>query len=177
MKQGRRHTLWLLLPREAHERYQALIAKLSARCNTLAFEPHVTLLNGLAGDRDDLRRRTRALAEALAPFEARLLEVAWRDEYYRCLFVEVVRSRALLDAHALAGKIFDKRVETDFYPHLSLVYGDLDENQKGNIANDVGRHIDERLTIGELALYDTGGATPAAWRCVERCHLGQTAVR
>jgi nucleotide-binding universal stress UspA family protein len=38
----------LPLPREAHARFQALIARLSARLGTPAFEPHVTLLGSVA---------------------------------------------------------------------------------------------------------------------------------
>ncbi len=43
-----RYSLWLLLPREAHERFQALIARLSARFGTPVFEPHITLLGSVA---------------------------------------------------------------------------------------------------------------------------------
>ena len=43
-----RFSLWLLLPRQAHERFQALIARLSVRLGTPAFGPHVTLLGSVA---------------------------------------------------------------------------------------------------------------------------------
>lgn len=171
-----RYSLWLLLTREAQERFQALIARLSAWFGTPAFVPHVTLLGGLTGTEEDLRRRTRALAGAIGPFEVRLLEIAWLDEYYRCLFVEVALSRALLEAHETAGKVFDRRLETGFYPHLSLVYGDLKENEKEIVADEIGRYFDESLPIEELALYDTSGATPPTWRCVERCRLGKSPI-
>lgn len=177
MSAASRFSLWLLLPREAQERFQALIARLSARLGTPAFEPHITLLGGLTGAEEDWRQRTRALAGAIKSFEVRLLAVTWLDEYYRCLFVEVTQSRALLDAHQTARKVFDQRPETGFYPHLSLVYGDLKEHEKEAIVDEIGRYFDESIRIEELALYDTSGGTPPAWRCVERRRLGEPVLR
>jgi 2'-5' RNA ligase len=162
-------SLWFLLPREAHERFQALIARLSARLGTPLFEPHITLLGGLTGSGEVLRRQTRALAAAIEPFEVRLREAAGLDEYYRCLFVEISPSRALQDARVAAGHVLDQRLNADFSPHLSLVYGNLEETEKENILDGIGRDFDENLRIEELGLYDTSGPV---WRCVERCRLG-----
>ncbi len=171
MAGGPRFSLWLPLPREAHERFQALIARLSARLGTPAFEPHITLLGGLTGAEEDLRQRTRALACAIKSFEVRLLEVAWLDDYYRCLFVEVAASRTLHAAREAAGRQFDRHLDTGFYPHLSLVYGELEEKEKEQILDDIGRSFDESVRIENLALYDTSGPPPV-WRCVERRRLG-----
>jgi len=169
-----RYALWLLLPPDAHARFQALIARFSERLGTLLFEPHITLLGGLTGNEEELRRRTRVLAGALAPFEVRLLEAAWLDEFFRCLFVEIALSRALREAHEAAKDAFDQRVEATFYPHLSLVYGDLAERKKENIVDEIGRYFDETVRIEELALYETGGPE---WRCIERCRLGSAGIR
>lgn len=166
-----RFSLWLFLPQEAHERFQALIARLSARLGTPTFEPHITLIGSLTGAEEDLRRRTHALATAIKAFEVRLLKATWRDEYYRCLFVEVARSRALQVAHEAAGQQFDRRPDADFYPHLSLVYGDLEQKNKEEILDDIGRSFDESIRVEYLVLYETSGPPPA-WRCVERARLG-----
>lgn len=166
-----RCSLWLLLPREAHARFQALIARLSARLGTPTFEPHITLLGGIGGTEEDLRQRTAALARELAPFEARLLEATGLDEYYRCLFVEVALSRALAAAREAAGRRFDRLLGAGFYPHLSLVYGDLEEGEKEKILDEIGRYFDETVRIEELALYETS-VPPPAWRCVARARLG-----
>lgn len=172
-----RFSLWFILPGDARVRYRALIERLSARLGTPVFEPHITLLGGLTGEEEGLRQRTRALAGAIGSFEARLLEAKWLDEYYRCLFVEVALSRALLDAHETARKVFDQRLEGGFYPHLSLVYGDLKAPVKETIVEEIGRYFDESICIEELALYDTSGGTPSTWRCVERRRLGEPVIR
>jgi len=43
-----RYSLWLPLPRQAQERFQALIARLSVRLGTPAFEPPITRLGSVA---------------------------------------------------------------------------------------------------------------------------------
>lgn len=164
-------SLWLLLPQEVHARFQALITRLSVRLGTPAFGPHITLLGGLTGTEEDLCRRTRVLAGALRSFEVRLLEAAWLDEYYRCLFVEVAPSRALSAAHEAAGRHFDQQPDARFYPHLSLVYGKLGQKEKMQILDDIGKTFDESVRIEHIALYDTSGP-PSEWRCVTRVELG-----
>ena len=166
-----RCSLWLLLPRQVHERFQSLIARLSARLGTPAFEPHITLLGGLTGTEEDLRQRTRALAGALRSFEVRLLEAAWLDEYYRCLFVEVAPSRALFAAHEAAGRHFEQHPDARFFPHLSLIYGTLEQKEKMQILDDIGRTFDEKVCIEHVALYETSGP-PSVWRCITRVGLG-----
>ena len=171
MNRAPHFSLWLPLPSPAQERFQALVTQLAVRLGTPVFVPHITLLSGLAGEEDDLRSRAARLARELQPFDVRLLGLAWRDEFYRCLFVEAAASRALLEAHAVAAKIFERRVETGFYPHLSLVSGDLKQQEKETLADEIGRYFDEHLRIGELVLYDTAGAPPD-WRCRARLALG-----
>lgn len=167
----RRYSLWLMPDVAARERFAALIAMLSTRFGTLPFEPHVTLLGALAGDETDLRRRTRTLARELVPFEVRLLEAKGLDEFYRCLFVEAALGRGLPHAYAAACRIFEQALAPDYYPHLSLIYGNLTVAQKTAVLGEIDRMFDEHVRLEVVALYETGGAQ---WRCVERSRLGAT---
>lgn len=165
-----RYSLWLLPAKAARERYAKLIRELSTRLATPVFEPHVTLLGELTGPVPELAARLRALAEELAPFELRLLEATYLDEYFRALFVEVALSRPLTEAHAAARQHFGRRLDPGYYPHLSLVYGDLENDQKEALLEDVGRYYDESVRVEEIALYTTAGS-PQTWRCVARARL------
>lgn len=166
-----RYALWLLLPEPARSRYRALIETLARDCATRRFEPHITLLGDLRGEAHELAEQTTQLARELEPFELRLLEAGYEDEFYRCLYITVAHTRALAHAHARARERFGRRIETGFFPHLSLVYGALDEYEKEKILDRIGRYFDETLWIREIALYDLAD-TPEQWRCVVRAPLG-----
>lgn len=166
-----RYALWLMLPEEAHQRYAALIETLAREYATQRFEPHITLLGDLRGEEHVLAQQTGQLARELEPFEVRLLEAGGEEETYRCLYVFVALSRALEHARTRARERFGRRIETGFVPHLSLVYGALDEYEKEKILDRIGRYFDETLPIREIALYAIEGR-PDQWRCVVRAPLG-----
>lgn len=168
---AKHYSLWLLLPGEVRSRYAALIETLSRRHDTPRFEPHVTLLGDLRGEEQELGALTRDLARRLEPFEMRLLDAGYLDEYYRCLFVLAAHSRPLLHAHDEARRQFCRRLEPDFMPHLSLMYGLLGEEDKKKILEQIGRYFDDRFRVQELGLYAIEG-TPEQWRCVVRAALG-----
>ncbi len=166
-----RYALWLLLPDGARERYAALIEMLARTYATARFEPHITLLGDLSGEERELARQTEQLARELEPFEVRLLETGHEDETFRCLYIFVAVSRPLEHARQRARERFGRRIETGFVPHLSLVYGALDDHEKERILDRIGRYFDETVPIREIALYAIAGR-PDQWRCVVRAPLG-----
>jgi 2'-5' RNA ligase len=166
-----RYALWLLLAEPAHARYADLIRRLSERHATPPFEPHVTLLGKIAGEETGLVARAEQLARELAPFDIQLLDAVCLDEYFRALFIEVALAPPLNDARAAACRRFGRRAADEFYPHLSLLYGDLPEREKESILDDIGRYFDETVRIDRIALWRVDGA-PAAWRALAHCALG-----
>lgn len=164
-----RYALWLSPAGTARERLQALIALLAARLGTPAFAPHVTLLAGLT-PAHDMPRATRALATQLEPLSLRLGRVKYLDEYYRSLFVEVEATRALLHARACAVERFAS-APSAYYPHLSLVYGELAAQRKQDLIDELGLGFDETLTLTRLELIEVTDG-PESWRRIERAALG-----
>jgi 2'-5' RNA ligase len=165
-----RYALWLMLAEPAHDRYADLIRRLSESHATPPFEPHITLLGGLGDEERILAQRTEHLAKILAPFDIRLLEAAYRDEYYRALFIEVALSQPLNAARAAARHAFERRMDDGFYPHLSLLYGDLSEREKEAMLDDIGRHFDEWARVDRIALWRVDGP-PAGWRSAQEYPL------
>lgn len=171
MTAASRYALWLLPAEPVRSRYADLIRRLAERCQTPIFEPHVTLLGRLQGEQAAQARRTERLARELTPFDIRLLETAYLDEYYRALFIEVALTPPLIATRAAARVAFERRIENGFYPHLSLLYGDLSEREKEAILDDIGRYHDEWVRVNRLALWHVDGP-PAAWRAAATCTLG-----
>jgi 2'-5' RNA ligase len=165
------YAVWLVLSEESRERFQAIIDALSTRCGAPVFEPHITLLSGFTGDEKTLIAQARALALDIEPLELHLGQAKCLDEYYRCLFVEVALSRQLAYARDAAMRRFTPPTSAPFYPHLSLLYGDLPATKKEKLLDAIGRRFDEELRIEQLVLIAAPGA-PDSWRRVELLALG-----
>lgn len=146
------YALWLLLPPAERARFGDLIRTLAAQHGTPGFEPHITLLGGIAGAEATAIAAATALAHRIAPLHIRLAEIGQRDSYFQCLFVHAVPDVALLQAHRCARDAFARRDDAEFLPHLSLVYGNLDRFQKASIASQLGARFDGEFRVEELAL-------------------------
>ena len=130
MSKATGYSLWLV-PERKTETYRFLdqfIRDVAAQYQTPVFDPHATLLGGVDGDEKDMREKTQMLAEKLAPYEIQLGEVGSNGIYFQILFSRVEQTPSVLEANAVAQKVFgvDKG---KYFPHLSLAYGDLSNEQ------------------------------------------------
>ena len=163
----RDYSLWLLPPPRERAAWRALIRRLADAFDAPAFEPHVTLLGGIAGPRRQVLAAAREWAASIAPPTARPRGLAHLDEYYRCVFVELEKTPELLAARRRAKTIFD-RAGSDYMPHLSLLYGRFDAATKRRAIAAVADPFDTPFTLSSAALVamDVGG-TPADWEVTE----------
>ena len=163
----RDYSLWLLPPPRESAAWRALIRRLAAAFDAPVFEPHVTLLGGIAAPPSQALAAAREWAQSSPPLSARPRAIACLDEYYRCVFVELEKTPELLAARRRAERIF-KRAGGAYLPHLSLLYGRYDAATKRRAVAAVGEpsRAPFRLSCAALVEMGTGGA-PADWRVAE----------
>jgi putative hydrolase of the HAD superfamily len=159
-------SLWLVPAGELHGRLSRVIAALSERHGTTPFEPHVTLLGGIETTGEASLSGAHRLAARLRPFDVGLGAVETGGDFYRCVFAAVDETPDLLRAHVLAKVAFGVASDELFLPHLSLVYGALDEADKQRAAQSAG-DVAGSFVVDALNLMDTRGDV-ARWRCIER---------
>lgn len=161
------YALWLLLPPAERARFTELIRTLAEQHGTPSFEPHITLLGGISGAQDAVVATTAALARRIAPLHIQLAEIGQRDSYFQCLFVHAVPVPALLRANRDAREQFARGKDSEYVPHLSLVYGDLERTRKTAIAAQLGGRFDREFRVEELALVRySRDDRPQDWRRV-----------
>ncbi len=164
-------SLWLTLEGPARARLRDLIAGLASRLGGPAFEPHVTLLPGLAGPEGELRPRAAELAQGLAAFPVRLTRVGGRDEYFRCLYVEADGGAALAETFGRACRLLGHFPREPFFPHLSLAYGRLEPAARAALCKELAPLVQGRCEAGQLSLVRTEGPV-SAWSILSAWPLG-----
>ena len=122
--------LWLKPGGQVYDILAETIRTLAEKFDAPIFEPHVTLLGGLAGSEVEHLRRTKELAGTLRAFHITLAEARYRDEYFRCLFRLVEQTPAVMEANLSARRIFDQVSNEGYMPHASLLYGIYPANRK-----------------------------------------------
>lgn len=136
------YSLWLMPPLGERSRFATIIQNLSRRFQTFHFEPHITLSAPKDTTESEVLKRAREIASRLAPVPIRLENVGYTDAYFRCLFFQAEKSRALLDAHHVAATHLNGEHEPNFIPHLSLLYAEnIEPTEKEEIAQAFRREL------------------------------------
>jgi 2'-5' RNA ligase len=167
------YSVWIVPPKDVYDRLAQLIARLSARHAAPLFEPHVTLLGSSTVSKDAALSRVSELAGLLKPFQVRLTEISYRDEYFRALFIGVEQTKEVMKANAKARSLFNLPPDVGYMPHLSLLYGDFPPDVKQDIMAEVGTNCGLAFEAHSIHLVlASSGIPPETWRRIEEFPLG-----
>lgn len=163
------YSLWLVPERHSrtYDLLSRLIRNVAAHYQTPVFDPHVTLLGGIAGQEAELREKASVLVRKLSPYEMRLGEIDSNGTYFQILFSKVEQAPPVLNANAVAQVVF-ARNDGGYFPHLSLAYGDLSEKQVGILNRLALQRSPIKLShfrVQDIELWRTEGAVKE-WRQV-----------
>lgn len=167
---GKGYALWLVPEEPMFSLLTDDICRLSHRYSTPLFEPHVTLLSGITTEEHDTLEKTASLANSLKPLRLELDGVGYLDEYFRYVFIRVVPTAQVTQAHAAAKEAFGLQNKSPYMPHLSLVYGNLRTEEKKQITEDLGFEKGRIIEVRKLSLFRVSGA-PHQWKCIEEFGL------
>jgi len=147
-----RYALWLVPEDAAASQLHSVIRQLADRYTTPVFSPHMTLLGWVKGEETELAGKLEALAARLTPIQARLTGFAGAPYYFRCFYSPVESSTELRQAVDEASHAFGASAGSDFQPHISLIYGQLDRDEKKTIPGQIGEKVPRKLLFNRLQL-------------------------
>lgn len=156
------YTIWLQPRGDVAYQLQERINKLSKKYDTPSFEPHVTLISGLKRSETEMKALLNTLAASVSPFELTLSKAGYQDTFYQSLFIYVQKNKILDELRKRSCRLFDCSEENSYSPHLSLLYGDLSQNEKERILNTIGREFYIPFSVKSLVLMRTDGE-PGHW--------------
>ena len=131
-------SIWLM-PRDSLKLHiSKVINTISEEHGGPIFEPHVTLVGGFLGKEIDLVKKAETLSKTVSSFNVIFNKLNYLDEFFRSFFWEVKFTDELKSARNIACKEFDC-YETDYLPHMSLVYGNYDLSTKLQMAKKIDK--------------------------------------
>jgi 2'-5' RNA ligase len=142
----------------------ALIKELSASYGGPVFMPHLTILSSVRGEEKEIHIKTKELAGSINPIKAELGEISYSTTHFQNIFVRVKANPEIMNAHLLAREIFGLVDKNAFYmPHISLLYGDQDMQQRQIIANSLNFKIEPEYLINKIMLVPYADS-PTSWQ-------------
>ena len=167
---GKGYALWLAPAEPMFSLLAGQIARLARECSTSQFDPHVTLLGGITLSEEEALARSAALALGLRRFRVELGDMGYSDEYFRCLFVNVLPRESILNARQAVCEAFGIRNDGPYTPHISLVYGKLPLETRERIASGLEPLPGRQFDVSSLALWQVRGS-PQEWKLIKEFDL------
>ncbi len=164
-------SLWLV-PSENHNKHlQDAINRLSQEYSTPLLEPHVTLYGRIVGEKAEMLEKTRELAGRISQLSIQFTGFYQSNQFFRSLFMGVKHTSELDDAYRTAQFIFESFLPSgyrgrEFIPHLSLMYGNIPEEQKKRIIQSLDSFLLDSFFVNRISLYSLG-EEPASWTKVQ----------
>jgi 2'-5' RNA ligase len=160
------YALWLQPNGDIACKLQEKIKKLSQKYDTPIFAPHVTLVSSLEASETEMISLTKTLASSLHPVELVLTKAGWQSDYYKSIFIHIQNNGELKWMYKTACQLFDLPDAEPYFPHLSLLYGNIELNEKERILNIIGREFYLRFSVNSIALMRIE-EDPEEWKKIE----------
>jgi len=152
------------------KKLQREINDFAKRYNTYTFEPHVTLVGLMYKPKNEVVTRGGEIAKKLKPYTIKLQDLFYIDAYYGCLMIKAKPTPMVMQANKIAQELFV--LEEDYTPHLSLIYGNLEANEKKKIISEVGTKLQLEFIVDKLSVYYTGGYVKD-WHMIEEYNFSK----
>jgi 2'-5' RNA ligase len=172
---GPRYSLWLMPEGPEQKEFTDVITRLSERFGTPTFEPHVTLLGGLHGEERAIVTRISDIVRTMRPVQIRTSTLHSQEDYFRQLFVQVEKTRPLMETRARVKVLAGGRRERPYSPHVSLMYGNVRYQDREALLMELGGEIVSEFETKTLHVVDTAG-TPDRWRRVAAFPLAERRI-
>ncbi|MBU2577814.1 2'-5' RNA ligase family protein [Patescibacteria group bacterium] len=159
MTKAEGYSIWLIPSGDVYQELAKIISQLSEKYSTPNFEPHVTLIGAgeLVGTEEEMLSKTSKLTDLLRPFKIKLIKADYFDEYFRCVFIRAEKTKEITEVNNIARATFNLKLDPEYMPHFSLMYGDINPETKEKILADLGKEFDISFEVNSLHLFSTTG--------------------
>jgi hypothetical protein len=169
-----RASLWISPSGEALNKIQHTMHLMHRRGGGPHLRPHVTLLSGIERTQASAELKLKHLAVRIKPFTIELGRIEWRNDFFRCFYAAATLSEELATAQRAAHEVFEMMPPVPYEPHLSLLYGNVDEALKKELAAEIGGRVDVSFTATALQLVNASPGVPVtSWKTLSERTLAE----
>lgn len=154
------YSVWLL-PNRGTDAYQQLDETIEKYAQLYEdaprFDPHITVVGGIEGNKSVLEENIRSLAKEQDPFDAEFIKVQCSTTRHQCVFLLVEPSIELFSLHQEMSESFNMSGGM-YVPHLSLVYSDMSIEERLEMVKSIElSSLPKTAHINAVAFIETTG--------------------
>ncbi|KAJ4980978.1 hypothetical protein NE237_031815 [Protea cynaroides] len=172
------YSVLALPPEDVNNRLNDLMKGLRSEFGGPEIVPHITVVGITRLTKADALKKFKSACEGLKSYTGQVDSVAKGTSFYECVFLLFHATPEMISTADHCNGCFGNKSSTPYMPHLSLLYGDLTDEEKKK-AQEKAKLLDKSISslsfkISRLALYKTpsGDSSLKSWEKLVECSLG-----
>ena len=122
--------IWYLFDKDDTNYFFEIIKDLAKKHHTPAFIPHITAYGLLDIDLKTLDEKLLEIIQEVKPFTVEKNTIDFSDNFWKTLFVEILPNMHFVKIKNNLIQQFSQLTKYEFLPHVSLLYKNMEPNQK-----------------------------------------------
>ena len=126
--------LWYLFDQDDENYLTEIINNLAKKYGAPSFVPHITAYGLVNIDLKILNNEILETIQKIKSFSVETNTINFSDDFWKTLFVEILPSKHLVKINNNLTKNLSQFSKYEFLPHISLIYKNMEKNQKQFLA-------------------------------------------
>jgi len=147
------YDIFLIPTINQYKKYTEIINTLSNKYKTPSF-PHVTILEMVGIEENELIAKVREITRYFNKIEVDIFGINFSNTIHQCVFAQIKMSQQLLTLYNKLETNLHFFEKSPFFPHMSLIYGELTPEEKSNVAKLI--KFNKKLLLDKLVIYKDG---------------------
>jgi hypothetical protein len=163
------YSISLVADGETQQKLFEVVATLGKEFEGPGFDPHITVVPDITGNYDDLNQKVSlALRTIHYPLKITFKGPIMGKEFYRCVYMLGDIAPEMTELYRVVREPY--KMALDFYPHLSLFYGEIDQvktekvAQKARFLMTMAKLMPLAFSVSKAVIYDVGPYVEGAAR-------------
>ncbi|KAI9127320.1 hypothetical protein K1719_001879 [Acacia pycnantha] len=170
------YSVWAVPTEDVRDRMKKLMSGLRSEFGGPEFEPHITVVGAISLTAGDALKKFRSACDGLKAYNATVDRVDTGTFFYQCVYLLLHPTPEVVGTSDHCICHFGYNRSSPYMPHLSILYGDLSDEEKKR-AEERANALDDvnglNFQISRLALYktETEDKTLKSWEKIADCVL------
>lgn len=145
---------WFIPAQKDIRRLNLVMKSLSKAYDTPNFLPHITLYSAAIPEShaDLVRKAVSESVANLTPCAITVTGIGTSEAYFQAVTLRLTLNSCLKKIYDALNKELSSYGSYSFHPHLSLMYGELNEKTRTKIARKLPQMVGEQITIGGIGI-------------------------
>lgn len=163
---NKRYAIWYEPIGDVYTKLSKTIKDLSNKYESPLFVPHITLLPGGSSlDKETVINKLQNVLKSKQRFITKFASISHSDAEFRCIFIEVEQSPELINFSEQIQKEFNGKAVDNYYPHLTIFYGQYPQNERENIIKSLNDDFSEPFELNAVKVIEYEfNKPPETWK-------------